>query len=97
VPCREEKRLGPRAGVELTQMGYEFWPEALEACLRYAHARVAVPIYVTENGISTEDDTRRIEYIRRALAGVRNYLEDGIDIRGYIHSSLFDNFEWNMG
>jgi beta-glucosidase len=97
--CRVGKKsdTGPEPGVELTQMGYEFWPEALEACLRYAKARVSVPIYITENGISTEDDTRRIEFIRRALQGVRNCLEDGMDIRGYIHWSLLDNFEWIMG
>ena len=89
--------MGPEEGVELTQMGYEFWPEALDACLRYAAARVRVPIYVTENGVSTEDDTRRIEYIRRALDGMANCMTDGIDIRGYIHWTLMDNFEWIMG
>ncbi len=97
--CRVGKSgdLGPEPGVELTQMGYEFWPEALEACLRYASARVNAPIYITENGVSTEDDTRRIEYIQRALTGVLNCLADGIDVRGYIHWSLLDNFEWIMG
>src|SRR5262249_49361622 len=45
--------LGPEQGVELTQMGYEFWPEALEKCVEYASARVNVPIYVTENGVGT--------------------------------------------
>lgn len=89
--------LPPEPGVELTQMGYEFWPEALEQAIRYAHAQVKVPIYVTENGIGTEDDTRRIEYIRRALEGVRNCLMDNIDVRGYIHWSLLDNFEWLHG
>lgn len=97
--CRVGKGgdLPPEPGVELTQMGYEFWPEALEPCLRYAAERAAVPIYVTENGVSTEDDTRRIEYVRRALAGVSNCLASGIDVRGYIHWSLLDNFEWIMG
>lgn len=97
--CRVGKDgdLPPESGVELTQMDYEFWPEALEACLRYAGARVNVPIYVTENGVATGDDTRRIEYIRRALAGVRNCLHAGIDVRGYIHWSLLDNFEWIKG
>jgi len=89
--------LGPEPGVELTQMGYEFWPDALEACLRYAAARVSVPIYITESGIATDDDSRRIEYIRHSLAGVLRCLESGIDIRGYIHWSLLDNFEWIMG
>ncbi len=97
--CRVGKKgdLSPETGAEITQMGYEFWPEALEACLRYTHARVKAPIYVTENGVSTEDDERRIEYIRRALDGVLKCLADGIDVRGYIHWSLLDNFEWIMG
>ena len=97
--CRVGKKgdLGPEQGVELTQMGYEFWPEALEACLRYVSARVSVPIYVTENGVSTENDARRVDFIRRALEGVLNCLASGIDVRGYIHWSLLDNFEWIMG
>ena len=89
--------LPPEPGAELTQMGYEFWPEALEQTIRYAAGRAKVPVFVTENGIGTEDDTRRIEYIKRALAGVRNCLNDKIDVRGYIHWSLLDNFEWNFG
>ena len=97
--CRVGKNgdLGPEPGVELTQMGYEFWPEALEACVRYARSQAAVPVYITENGVSSADDNRRIEYIRRALAGVLRCLADGIDVRGYIHWSLLDNFEWIMG
>ena len=89
--------LPPEPGVELTQMGYEFWPESLEQTIRYAAARAKVPVYVTENGIATDDDTRRVEYIKRALAGVLKCLGDGIDVRGYVHWSLFDNFEWNFG
>src|SRR5215471_16723789 len=97
--CRVGKKgdLGPEPGVELTQMGYEFWPDALEACLRYASARVSAPIYITESGVATADDDRRIEYIRHSLAGVLRCLDSGIDIRGYIHWTLMDNFEWIMG
>lgn len=89
--------LPPEEGVELTQMGYEFWPEALEATIRYAAAYTGRPVLVTENGIGTEDDTRRIEYVRRALRGVHRCLEDGIVVRGYCYWSVFDNFEWAMG
>jgi beta-glucosidase len=89
--------LPPEQGVELTQMGYEFWPEALEQTIRYAAERAKVPVYVTENGIGTEDDTRRVEYIKRALAGVQKCLNDRIDVRGYVHWSLMDNFEWIFG
>ena len=96
-------RVGPdgllpdEEGVELTQMEYEFWPEALEATIRYAVAKTGLPVIVTENGIATTDDTRRIEYIRRALQGVTNCLKDGLDVRGYTYWSAFDNFEWSLG
>jgi beta-glucosidase len=89
--------LPPEEGVELTQMGYEFWPEALEATIRYAIAAIGIPVMVTENGIATTDDTRRIEYVRRALQGVANCLNDGLDVRGYTYWSAFDNFEWMHG
>jgi beta-glucosidase len=89
--------LPPEEGVELTQMGYEFWPEALEATLRYADRVAGVPMIVTENGIGTADDTRRLEYYHRALRGVANCLNDSLDIRGYYAWSAFDNFEWMLG
>src|SRR5206468_1185608 len=64
-----EGMLGPERGVRLTQMGYEFWPEALEATIRRAwEVTHGVPILVTENGIGTEDDAERIEFVGRALA-----------------------------
>ncbi len=92
-----EGPLPPEEGVELTQMGYEFWPEALEATIRYAASVTGIPVIVTENGLATTDDTRRIAYIQRALQGVANCLNDGLDVRGYIYWSAFDNFEWMMG
>jgi beta-glucosidase len=92
-----EGALGPEDGVPVTVMGYEFWPEALEGAIRYAAETARVPIYVTENGLATEDDTERIEYVRRALQGVSRCLEDGIDVRGYFYWSMLDNFEWLHG
>jgi beta-glucosidase len=89
--------LPPEPGVETTMMGYEFWPEALEATIRRASAVARVPVIVTENGIGTDDDTRRIEYVRRALSGVARCIRDGIEVRGYCYWSLLDNFEWNFG
>ena len=89
--------IGPEPGVPTLIMGYEFWPEALEATIRYAAGRAGVPVYVTENGIGTTDDTQRLEYVRRALAGVARCLRDGLDVRGYFYWSLMDNFEWLFG
>ena len=54
-------------------------------------------MYVTENGIGTDDDQARINYVRRALFGVKRCLDAGIDVRGYFYWSLLDNFEWVLG
>jgi beta-glucosidase len=52
---------------------------------------------VTENGIATSDDTRRVAFIQEALAGVEACIADGIPVIGYCHWSLMDNFEWQKG
>ncbi|MBP3488708.1 MAG: family 1 glycosylhydrolase [Roseburia sp.] len=82
---------------ETTQMNYEFYPEALEHVIRRVAEDFKGDLIVTENGIATADDKRRIEFIQRALAGVRRCMEDGLPVRGYFHWSLLDNFEWQKG
>lgn len=82
---------------ERTQMNYEFYPEALEHVIRKVAEEFKGDILVTENGIATGDDTRRVEFIRRALQGVNACVEDGIPVKGYLHWSLLDNFEWQKG
>lgn len=84
-------------GAELTQMDYEFYPEGLEHVLRKVSKEFKGDLIVTENGVATADDTRRVEFIRRALAGVKKCAEDGIPVKGYMHWSLMDNFEWQKG
>lgn len=46
------------------------------------------------NGIATADDTRRIAYTTGALTTVHEAIADGIDVRGYLHWSALDNYEW---
>jgi len=90
--------LGPEPGARTTLMGYEFWPEALEATIRRAwDVTGGVPVVVTESGIGTAEDEERIEYVERALEGVLSCLEVGIDVRGYTYWSALDNFEWVLG
>src|SRR5690606_37201520 len=92
-------RLDNEPGVPVLPMGYEYWPQALEATIRRAWEVTGgnVPILVTENGIGTDDDAQRVAYLRRALEGVLDCLDDGIDVRGYLCWSLLDNFEWAFG
>ena len=92
-----KKDLPPAKGVELTQVGWEYYPECVEHVVRYAAKETGVPIFVTENGIATSDDTRRIAYYLSALTGLKRAIDDGVDVRGYIAWSLMDNFEWMSG
>ena len=90
--------VGNAPGVPVTQMGYEDYPAALGACLRRAaDVAGATPLVVTENGISTDDDDRRLAFVEAALAEVGACLSDGLDVRGYVYWSLLDNFEWAFG
>lgn len=89
LPCPE--------GAETTQMEYEFYPEALGNVIRKVQESLSIPIMVTENGIATSDDNRRVEFIQRAMQGVENCIADGIDVIGYMHWSMLDNFEWQKG
>jgi len=90
--------LGPEDGVPVVaSMGYEYWPRAVEVAIRYAAEVAGTPIYVTENGIGTDDDDQRVAYVTEALAGVERCIADAIDVRGYFYWSLLDNFEWALG
>ena len=87
----------PAATAERTQMGYVFQPGALGQAIRRAVEMTGLPVFVTENGVATHDDERRVQFISRALASLESCLLEGLDVRGYFYWSLFDNFEWVFG
>jgi beta-glucosidase len=81
-------------------------PPALYWGPRFIHERYKVPIYITENGLSGTDwvmldgkvhDPQRIDYTTRYLRELERAMGDGVDVRGYFHWSLLDNFEWAEG
>ncbi len=87
--------VAPGPDSRRTTTDWEFYPAALGHAVRHtADVLPGVPILVTENGISTKSDDDRIEYIRDALIGLHGALADGVDVRGYLHWSLLDNYEW---
>ena len=78
-----------------TIMGWAYRPDALGIAIRHTRDVLPdTPILVTENGIATANDERRIEYTREALRHLRDTIDEGADVHGYIHWSLLDNFEW---
>ena len=84
-------------GAEMTAAGYEFYPQAVAGVVRWAHRTIGKPIYITENGIGTDDDARRVAFIEQALDAVRTCLDEGIPVHSYLYWSLLDNFEWTSG
>lgn len=89
VPCTSDTRL--------TDAGYEFYPQAVGNVVRRVASLWDKELVVTENGISATDDSARQEFIRTALQGIRTCLDEGINLKGYCHWSLLDNFEWQLG
>ena len=77
-----------------TLTGAAYRPDALGMAVRHTWERTGLPILVTENGIATADDARRIAYTTEALRGLAAGIDDGADVRGYLHWSLLDNYEW---
>lgn len=92
-----EEDLPVPDGAERTQMGYEYYPEALEHVLRAVAKEFHGDLIVTENGLSCDDDARRVAFIRTATDGVARCIADGLPVKGYFYWSLLDNFEWQMG
>ncbi|TVT16821.1 family 1 glycosylhydrolase, partial [Amycolatopsis rhizosphaerae] len=85
-------------GVETTLTGWEYYPAALAEGVRSAWEKTGgVPVFVTENGIATADDSRRVDYTHEALTGLHAAISDGVAVEGYLHWSLLDNYEWASG
>ena len=79
-------------------MEYEHWPQGLYARLHAVAERFpGLPLLVSESGIATRTGARRAENIVRALESIERARDEGIDVRGYYHWSLYDNYEWAEG
>ncbi|MBI9051204.1 MAG: family 1 glycosylhydrolase [Anaerolineaceae bacterium] len=89
--------MDPPEGAEKNQMGEEFYPQSIGNTVRYAAEASGLPVYVTENGLASEDDTQRVKFYRQAIQSVAQAMQDGVDVRGYFCWSAFDNFEWVSG
>jgi beta-glucosidase len=79
-------------------LGWEIYPEGLLVVLEDWYGRSGrLPVYVTENGVADARDAIRPRFLVRHLSRVARAIARGIDVRGYYHWSLLDNFEWAEG
>jgi beta-glucosidase len=74
----------------------EAYPQAITRAVERA-ARLGKPIYIMENGVPDAEDRIRPWLIVNVLQEMHRLIEQGYDIRGYLHWTLTDNFEWNEG
>jgi beta-glucosidase len=90
------KQIPPPEDAERSTMGWQVYPDGLYQCLMRLKT-YRIPVYVTENGIGTDDDDQRISYLVRHLFQVDRAIKDGVDVRSYLHWCQQDNFEWAEG
>ena len=83
-------------GNGLTDMGWEIHPRGLEKVLRYA-SKLNVPLIITENGIATHNDRKKIKFMKGHVDIIEKSIRNGMDVRGYFYWSLIDNYEWLQG
>jgi len=89
------RRFNP-PNVPVTDMGWPSNPAWMREVLDELKA-YRKPVYITENGIATGDDSVRERYLPELLGYVHAAIEDGVDVRGYFHWTNTDNFEWARG
>lgn len=89
------KRSNPK--VPLNDMGFYMEPEGLYPLLLRVWVRFKKPIFVTENGVADHADQHRRWWIEETLIAMERAISEGVDLRGYFHWSLLDNFEWSYG
>ncbi|MEM9064097.1 MAG: GH1 family beta-glucosidase [Planctomycetota bacterium] len=100
---RPSKRV---RGYPVNTFGWAVEPDSLYWGPKFLSERYGLPVYITENGLSSMDwvhadgkvhDTGRIDYLCRHLHALRKAVREGVDVRGYFQWSIMDNFEWAEG
>lgn len=87
----------PECPTTCSDFGNEIYPRGLRDALALA-GEYGRPVWITENGLADADDDQRKKFLRDHLGVVQKAIADGLaDVRGFLHWSLTDNFEWSVG
>lgn len=81
----------------LSDMGWDLAPANIEFALERLHEKYKLPIMITENGLADADDTKRQQWLVQTISGMQRARHNGVELLGYLHWSLLDNFEWDKG
>jgi beta-glucosidase len=89
--------LKARRGRNYSLLGWVIQPRNLYHQIQNISHRYGKPIVITENGIATSKDIKRVRYLFNHMLEVKEALQDGYDVRGYFVWTLVDNYEWHHG
>jgi len=89
--CRNNHHPLPK-----NSMGWDIYPQGLYNLLLKLK-KYNLPIIILENGICTDDDKLRWDFIEQHLKNLHLAMERGVNVAGYIYWSLIDNYEWDKG
>lgn len=82
--------------IKRNSLGWEIYPRGLYTFIK-AFSKYKLPILISENGVCTNDDTERSEFIIEHLKAVALAMKEGAPVIGYLYWSLLDNYEWAEG
>lgn len=85
-----------KGGGKESDIGWEIYPKGIYFVLKDLK-KYNLPIFITENGIADKKDRLRKEFIKKHLFWIHKAIQEGINVKGYFHWSLMDNFEWGLG
>ena len=81
----------------LSDVGWDMAPENIEYALERLWRKYKKPILITENGLADANDDSRQWWITKTIAAMSRAMENEVELIGYLHWSLIDNFEWALG
>ena len=81
----------------LSDLGWDLSPATLQFALERLNERYHLPILITENGLADAKDEYRQWWLTHTIMAMQKAMENGVNLFGYMHWSLLDNFEWDKG
>jgi beta-glucosidase len=84
-------------GLPLSAAGWAIDAGALRRAITDLADAFGLPILITENGVADDNDELRPDFLRQHLAAVADAIDAGVDVRGYLYWTAWDNFEWAEG
>lgn len=80
---------------DVSDLGWEIYPEGMFEVL--SDLSDHLPVYITECGIASTNDDRRVRFLVHYLQEVYRAMKSGVNVKGFFYWSLLDNFEWHLG